>query len=397
MLIEIIIFLFLGIFLGLICGLLPGIHINLIGTILITLSATTLAFIEPLYFVVLIVSMAITQTFFDFIPGILLGCPDEDSQLSVLPGHQLLKKGQAYQAIRLTSYGCLIGIILLFIIILPTIIFLPTIYNSIKTSIPFILIFISLIMILSEKTKSKAFLVFIFTGILGYLVLNNPSIKEPLMPLLTGLFGSSTLIMSMRDKVKIPLQEIKEPKIKNRIIKPAIGSLLASPLCAFIPGVGGGQAAVIANIIAKTKRKGFLVLLGATNMLVMCLSFIAIYSISKGRTGAAAAIQTISGETSIKFLILMILIIIFSGIISFLLVKSITKNLVKIINKVNYFKLSIITLLVVSMITLAISGILGILVLIISTLTGIYCIQLKTKRTCMMACLMVPVILFYLL
>ena len=67
MLIEILISTFIGIFAGTITGLLPGIHINLVGTILVSLSATFFSLINPLYLISFIASMAITHTFIDFI------------------------------------------------------------------------------------------------------------------------------------------------------------------------------------------------------------------------------------------------------------------------------------------------------------------------------------------
>ena len=94
MLIEIILFIFLGIIFGTFTGLIPGIHINLVGVSLVALSASLLSPVNPIYLVVFIVSMAIIHTFIDFIPSIFLGCPDTDTELSVLPGHELLKKGR---------------------------------------------------------------------------------------------------------------------------------------------------------------------------------------------------------------------------------------------------------------------------------------------------------------
>ena len=96
MFIEIILFLILGIIAGAVAGLLPGIHINLIGAILVSISATILSSVNITSLVVFIVAMAITQSFVDFIPSILLGCPDTDTELSVLPGHELLKNGEGY-------------------------------------------------------------------------------------------------------------------------------------------------------------------------------------------------------------------------------------------------------------------------------------------------------------
>ncbi len=83
--------LFLGIITGALTGLTPGIHINLIGVSLVSLSSSV--FINPFYLVTFITSLAITHTFIDFIPSIFLGCPDTDTELSILPGHELLKKG----------------------------------------------------------------------------------------------------------------------------------------------------------------------------------------------------------------------------------------------------------------------------------------------------------------
>ncbi|MCH7770430.1 MAG: tripartite tricarboxylate transporter permease [Bacteroidetes bacterium] len=97
MLIEILLALIVGILTGTTTGLIPGIHINLIGVFIVSLSASLFLSINPIYLAVFIVSMAITHTFVDFIPSIFLGCPDTDTELSVLPGHELLKKGQGYE------------------------------------------------------------------------------------------------------------------------------------------------------------------------------------------------------------------------------------------------------------------------------------------------------------
>jgi len=44
-----------------------------------------------------------------------------------------------------------------------------------------------------------------------------------------------------------------------------------------------------------------------------------------------------------------------------------------------------------------VSGFLGLFVLAASTATGIYCISLGVKRTNMMGCLLLPVIILYLI
>ena len=395
MLIEIILFLFFGIFFGTITGLIPGVHINLIGAFLVSLSVTTLYLINPLYLVVFITSMAITHTFVDFIPSIFLGCPDTDTELSILPGHELLKKGLGYEAIILTAYGSLAAVFILILISFPSILVISKIYDSLIFLIPYILIGVSIILIFSEKNKFSALFVFLLTGFLGLSVLNMvESSEKMLLPLLTGLFGSSMLLISIKNKMQIPKQKIT--KSKTNLIKPLLGSVIASPICSFLPGLGSGQAAIIGNSISRTNRKGFLVLVGATNTLVMGFSFISLYVISRTRTGAAASIQSILGILSWEILVLILIVVIFSGIISFFLTEFLAKFFSKNIEKINYTLISLMTLILLAIIVLLVSGLIGIVVLIASTFTGIYSISLNVRRTNMMGVLLIPTIIIYL-
>jgi putative membrane protein len=398
MLLQIILALLLGVSAGTLTGLVPGVHINLIGVFLISLSASLFSSIEPVYLVVFITSMAITHTFLDFIPSIFLGCPDTDTELSILPGHDLLKKGQGYQAVILTAYGSLIAVFTLILISFPSVLIISKIYSFVSKLIPYLLILASFFLISREKKKFSALSVFLLSGFLGWSVLNM-EIKEPLLPLLTGLFGASMLITSIKNKTKIPEQEISIPRknLSKPITKAFLGSLIASPLCSFLPGLGSGQAAIIGDSISKTDKKGFLILLGATNTLVMGFSFISLYVISKTRTGAAVAVQEIIKNISLEILLLILIIVIISGIISFFLTIFLAKFFLKKITKINYTFLSIITLIVLLIMVFFISNFSGLIVLTASTFTGIYCISLGVRRTNMMGCLLLPTIILYLL
>ena len=397
MIIEIIIAIILGIVVGIFTGLFPGIHINLVGTFLVTLSSSFSNHSFMIYLVVFISSLAIAHTFIDFIPSIFLGCPDTDTELAVLPGHEMLKQGKGHEAVMRTAYGGLSGVILLVLLFLPLSFLLSKTYPTIQKVIPYILILVCIIMIFSEKNKLQAFLVMIITGILGYLVLDL-NLKEPLLPLLSGLFGSSMLLLSIKQKTKIPKQKtnFKRIKLKN-MMRPLSGAIIASPFCGFLPGLGGGQAAVIGNQISRTNEKDFLILLGIVNVFVMGLSFVSLYSISRTRTGAAAAVQSLLGQVTFQSLILIIIVCLISGIISFFFTIKLSILFIKYIEKIDYNKLSKWTILFLSVLILIISGILGLFVFGISTLVGLYCIQLNVKKTQMMGCLLIPTILLYLL
>jgi putative membrane protein len=395
MLLEMLIFLSIGIFLGTISGLTPGIHINLVGTILISIASLSFLNLNPVYLMILIVSMAITHTFVDFIPSIFLGCPDTDTHLSVLPGHEMLKEGKGHEAIALAVYGGLVATILLILLSFPSVLIISKIYPLLIKAMAYILIFTSVLLIFLEKNKFSAFIAFSLCGILGICTLNL-NLKEPLLPLLTGLFGSSMIIKSINEKVKIPPQEISFPKIES--CRPIFGSVLASLLCGFLPGLGSGQAAILGTTISKsTDKKEFLFLLGATNVFVMGFSFISLYAISKTRTGAAVAVQEILGELNLSFFILILGIILVSGIIAFFISMNLAKYSSDKITKIDYTLISKIVLALLIIIVLLFSGIQGFFVFIVSTLTGMYCNSLPIRKTQMMGCLLLPTIIFYLM
>ena len=395
MLLEIIIFLLLGTLAGTFTGLFPGIHVNLIGVFAVSLYFNYID-LNPIYFITLIVSMSITHTFLDFVPSVYLGCPDTDTELSILPGHKMLSEGRGHEAVMLTNYGSLCAVFLTVILVLPLILVISRTYPLIEQAIPYLLILASLFLIFTEKNKIYSLISFVIVGIFGWGVLNL-DMKEPLLPLLTGLFGASTLILSLKTKFKIPKQTTQVNIQKKEIVKPLFGSIIATPLCGFLPGLGSGQAAIMGNALAKTDHRGFLVLVGATNTLVMGFSFIALYLIGKTRTGAAAAIKELLGSLNSQTLILIVFAILIAGIISFFLTRKISLYFVKIIEKINYAKVSIEVLIILTVIVIIFSGFIGLFVFIISTLTGIYVISLNVRRTIMMSCILLPTIILYLL
>ena len=129
----------------------------------------------------------------------------------------------------------------------------------------------------------------------------------------------------------------------------------------------------------------------------MGFSFISLYVISRTRTGAAASIQNLIGNMPWEILVLILIIVLFSGATSFFLTKFLAKFFSQNIEKINYTLISLITLILLTTIVFLVSGFIGIAVLIASTFTGIYSISLKVRRTNMMGVLLIPTIIIYLI
>lgn len=388
----------LGILVGIFTGLAPGIHINLVALLLFVNSAWFLKFTTPLVLAVFIVAMSITHTFFDFLPSIFLGAPEESTALSVLPGHKMLLKGKGYEAIRITTFGSLIGVFLILLITPIFIFFLPWFYDLTRKIMAFILIAASGFLILREKRDKKfsAFLVFMLSGITGLLSLSFYVVKQPLFPLLTGLFGTSMLFISIKKKVRIPKQNFSFEKLKKKEVgKATFSSMIAAPLCSFLPGLGAAQAAFLGSQFYKVSQKNFLLMLGIIGTLVTGLNFIALYAIGKPRSGVSVIVGKLL-EINFSQLILLLIVILIAGSAATILVLKISKKFIFFIERINYSKLCFWVLLVLCGLTVLFSGWFGLLILAVTTALGIFTNALGIKKMHLMGCLLLPIILYYI-
>lgn len=400
MFIQILIAILIGTLFGTITGLIPGIHINLLALLILTFSPLALKFFPPEIIAVVIVAMAINHTFLDTIPSIFLGAPDADTALSVLPGHKMLLQGEGYSAIMLTVMGSLSAIIIsisLVPLIIPAVKF---IYPIVELYIAHILIFATLFLILKEpRSKLWALIIFLMAGTLGIASLNIPTIRNPLFPLLSGLFGTSMLVLSIKENTIIPKQNFNFPNIEKSKAYQAVGaSFIAGGCCSFLPGLGPSQAAIIGQQITKNLGdKGFLILIGALNTVNMVLSFVALHTLNTARNGAIVIITSILKTFTINHLILFLgAALVVAGIATILAIY-ISKAFSKIIPKVNYKMLCALIILLIVILVSILSGPLGLLVLVVSTFVGMIPQIKSVGKNHLMGCLILPVILYFII
>lgn len=398
MIFEIILAIIIGTCFGIFTGLTPGVHINLVSVLILTFSPVLLQFTSPLILSILIVAMGVTHTFLDFIPSCFLGAPDPETSLSVLPAHKLLLEGRGYEAVKLATIGSLVGLIITVILTMPLIFLLNTSYEFVSKFIPYILISASLILIIREKSKWWGLILFLLSGILGIGVLNL-NLNQPLLPLFSGLFGIPMLVLSLKDNIQIPKQTFETEKISlKELSKNLSAGLFASTLLGFLPGLGAAEAAIIASSIIKKKTvRGFLILIGSINTIVMILSFIALFTIEKARNGAVLVISKLMPTITYQDLIIFLAISVLAGIISTFLALKIAKIFSRLMTKVSYQKICISIIILIILIVVILTGFLGLFVLIVSTFLGMIPQLKNIGRHHLMGSLILPVILFFLL
>jgi len=403
MFLELLIAIISGILFGIITGLIPGIHINLVSLLLVSVSGFFLGFTSPLVLAVFIIAMSVTHTFLDPIPSIFLGAPDADMVLGVLPGHKLLLEGKGYEAVKLTIIGSLLSLLsVIFLIpfLLPVI---PIIFSFIKDYVGHILVVVVVYMILKEKglrNKMWGLVVFLLAGVLGIIVLGMPNLKQPLFGMLSGLFGTSMLVTSLMNNVKIPVQNITETIVVSKIkkIKAISAAVFSGSLTGLLPGLGSAQAAIISTqFVGNIGNYAFLILIGGINTVNFVFSLATFYTIEKARNGSIVAVmQILESITLTQLGVLLGTALVAGGIATFLAI-FITKFFSKIITKIKYQLLASCVIVLIVSLVFVFSSFLGVLVLLVSTAIGIMPAILGVKRSLAMGCLLLPVILFFLL
>ncbi len=400
MLAEILVAISFGVLFGIFTGIFPGIHINLIAVLVLSSSPFLLNYFSPLSLALFIVAMSITHTFLDAIPSIFLGAPDAGMEMSVLPGHKLLLEGRGYEAVFLTVVGSFFAVVICLILTPILILLMRYGYPLIEPYIAYILIFFSVILIHREiKSRFWAFNIYMLSGLLGIAVLTMPNLKQPLFPMLSGLFGISILSVSLLQKTKIPEQIITYPKLKTKEVLKYLGlGTVASFLVGTMPGLGSSQAAIISSSIKKNnKPQYFLIMLGSINTIVMAMSFIALYVIDRARNGSVVVISEILGDFNFGYMVLFLIVSLFvAGIASFLTLR-ISRGFARFMTKVNYNYLCIGVIVLIIVLVFLFTGFLGLLVLIVSSLLGIFTSLIGIGKNHLMGCLLLPVILFFLL
>jgi TctA family transporter len=173
LLLAVIFFTLIGCGFGIITGLIPGIHVNNVALMVLALQASLTGFALAivggweastfeLAIIVscLIIGCLVTHTFLDIIPSVFLGAPEEDTALSVLPGHRLMLAGRGYEAIKCSALGSFGAVIAALCALFPARLLMGSpinAYEKLWPFIPFILIIIVTLLILNERGENPSF------------------------------------------------------------------------------------------------------------------------------------------------------------------------------------------------------------------------------------------------
>jgi putative membrane protein len=440
----VILFCVLGVLTGIATGLLPGLHVNNIALILLSLSGAIVAGFSFLFeygisegfilvlICVYIISTSISHTFHDVIPSTFLGAPDEDMALSVLPAHSLLLKGKGYEAVALSAMGSYGAILFCFLLLYPIRFIIGDpyfFYETLREIMLFVLIAISLLMITTEKAKIDEFgkkgitpsvmgmlfatFVFFLSGFFGIVIFDVPvdspiGLSSPvLFPALAGLFGTPTLLTSLMTKPVIPKQIIETPvldrKTKNSSSLSVITGSLGGILVSIIPGITSATGTVLAmNARGESSKRQTIVTLSAVNTACAFFVVVVMFVILRSRSGATLAAMELMSvpewtailmPTNLAYLLIALLL---GGTLSYFLTLKVGKIFARHFANVPYAFIVKLTIAMIVILVFLFTGIIGILILIVATLIGLLPVEWGVRRSHCMGILLIPIILYFI-
>ncbi|VVB90053.1 Tripartite tricarboxylate transporter TctA family protein [uncultured archaeon] len=417
-----------GFLLGIISGLTPGIHVNNFALILVALSPLFLDLgFAPFYIAVIILANSVTQTFLDIIPSIFLGAPEADTALAVLPGHALLMEGRGAEAVRLSAIGSAGAVVAALLMAVPLGFFFMNIYGTIEAYIGWILVLIVVVMIVTEngevvegqgslvhlKFKGYAVVLFIISGLLGMFAFDNTDKMSPLvtfgepsilLPLLSGLFGASMLVLSLMTKSEIPPQQkaCRFVLPGKRIIRGMLTGSAAGSFVAWLPGVSSAVGTIIARLLVREEKdadssKEFMISLSGANTANAIFSLVALFVIQRARSGAMVAINGLINvnEWELSTIIILLIVIIYISIISYYTTIYLGDRIAGFLSKINYSKLCAAVLAGLTLMVIMFTGWFGLVIFLISTPVGMIASFAKIRKTHAMGVILLPVITYF--
>ncbi len=414
----------LGMGAGVFTGLIPGIHINTIAAIALSLSATAaFSSIDPMILVLFIVAMSVTHTFFDIFPTLFLGIPGDEA-FAMLPGHKMVKDGRGKEAIYISIMGSWYGLvfslvivgILLFILRFYELNITMYIHDNLKEHMFFVLLTFSILLIMTDKVKIWAFMIFFVSGLFGIIALGSPLIPNTpgtafnvMFPALAGLFGVSGLIQSLfDDKGTIPLQEEfqSENNSDNKYLKKesALGTL-GGLIVGLLPGLGSANVATFLLMVQgffKSKEskdensKSYLVSVSSLNTSDAIFSILALFLINKSRSGASVAMNNILPfDIKLEDAIIICMVFLITAFIVKGIIFKYSSSIISIFSTIKYKPLTLSVITFVTILVMFTTGIWGLCVLVIATLVGMIAPVVNARRAQAMGFLLIPVMIFF--
>lgn len=382
----------LGIVCGILTGLVPGIHPNTV--IFTSLPVYLSTDIGQGIYVSYMTGLSVSHTFHDFLPAIFLSAPEAESALSVVAAPEMVKEGEGLKAFHATVRGGLTSSVAFILFSIPLYFFLKPFYSFLSKVMVHLLLFFLVYIVLDAEDSMSAFLLIIFSGSLGILSFQSPVNQQfVLIPIFSGLFAVPGLYSIISEgEFTVPDQDNPESSL-TEISYQGFAGTLAGLLAGTVPGIGAAVSTSFLSPLLEESKEKFLVAMGAVNTSDIFFSLLSLYLIGNARSGVSVALQAIM-RPGVAEMTSLGLLSFFAVAISAPLSLKVGDLYVDRLQGLKIQKIAFPVLLLILIVTLVLTGVLGLLVLLVSGSLGFVAQRTDERKACM-AVLLIPAILSF--
>lgn len=423
MILTILLAIIAGTLLAGVLAMLPGLHVyNVMGGFVVLLYYLAGRGIElpPEVFVPFFTSMIVSWSVLNTIPSVLLGAPDESALFTVLPGQKYLMMGRGYEGVLVTGVGALAGLYFLIIVVAPVASrVLPVMQSVLRSHMHWILWVIITFMLMSEwpktghggpeglrkflsawKTLGAGLATFLLAGLFGFLILYRSPVSvevafQNIMPAFVGLFAVPWCLLNAISGTEVPPQRLSE-KIEidaDVILRSTAAGALGGGFAAFFPIVTGGVGGMLAgHATAQRDERVFIMSQGVSKLIYYSGAYMLFFVPALGlrRGGGAWLVQGVyTPRTQHDFLMVLATIAI-SGAIAFLMMPICTRLVIRLIGRINYRSVSVLSLAIIVAMVGGITGWRGLAVMLVGTGIGLLPVLFGSRRLNCLGVLLLP-------
>jgi putative membrane protein len=365
-------------------------------------------------------SMIVSWSMLNTIPSVLLGAPDESALFTVLPGQKYLMSGRGFEGVMVTGVGGLAGLYFLLLVVAPVAQrALPVMQTVLRPHMHWILWVIITFMLMSEwpktghggregwgkffaawKTLGTGLATFLLSGLFGFLILYRSPVSvevafQNIMPAFVGLFAVPWCLLNVLSGTEVPPQRIdSELEIDaDVILRSAASGALGGGFAAFFPIITGGVGGMLAgHATAQRDERVFIMSQGVSKLIYYSGAFMLFFVPGLGlrRGGGAWLMQGLYTPRTQHDFLLVLASIAISGAVAFLMMPFCTRLVIRLIERINYRAVSILSLAVILAMVLGITGWRGLAVMLVGTGIGLLPVLFGSRRLNCLGVLLLP-------
>jgi len=395
---EILLGVIIGVILGTISGIIPGVHANTLAGVLLSLQAVLLSVLGPVALAGALFAALITHTFVDAVPSTFLGIPEADTSLAVLPAHALCLEGNGEEAVRIAALGSACAMVIAVPVSVLCFLLLPALQPYFDWWIGILLVASIGYMIVTSEAPGWALAIFMVSGALGAFALHYTFLawhtlaegSAILMPLLTGLFGISVLLVASQGT--LPEQHFSGIRIEDKaVIKYSLLGTGAGIAVGWLPGLSTASAnGVLASVIGYDKdRRSYILATNAANTANAFIGLAALFALSRMRNGVMAALAEIPLPSMGDLMVI--------GVLAACAAYVITIWLSMSAHRLNGFDSRVLNrsvIIFIVLLSIVLTGPFGLIILLLAIAVGLVPYLVNVPRMYCMGAIMVPVMLY---